>query len=59
MSKTAKTTDSAIMRCRCRHEAQDRYYGEGKRLHTWGPVRHGRGPGYTCTVCGDFKAGQA
>ena len=54
-----KSTDSAIKPCRCVHAAQDSFYGKGNRLHTWGSKRHGKGPGYVCTVCLDFKSGAA
>ena len=59
MAKTLKTTDSAVLPCTCRHAAQDRFYGSGKRLHSWGPKRRSKGPGYVCSVCLDFKPGNA
>lgn len=54
-----KTTDSAVLACTCQHEAQDRIYGKGKRLHTWGRKRAGKGPGFACTVCSHFVPGMA
>lgn len=35
--------------CKCKHDFQDRTYGEGKRLHNLTAT------GANCTVCGDKK----
>ena len=38
-----------ILHCGCKHEAQDKMYGRGKRLHN---DCDGRTEEYRCTVCG-------
>jgi len=45
MSKTA------IKRCGCRSEYQDKHYGPGNRVHNYGPKR----PCWRCSVCGTEK----
>ena len=46
---TAK--DTRIMACSCRHEYQDRRYGQGQRVHN--PRKEGK---YACTVCDNIKS---
>lgn len=43
----------AILKCTCRHVAQDGFYGTGKRLHTWSTKRNQ----WRCTVCLSMKGG--
>ena len=40
---------SKITTCTCKHEFQDKKYGENKR------VMNKTGKGYRCTVCGKDK----
>lgn len=47
-----------VLKCSCKHDFQDKYYGKGLRLHNFGPKCYGfavRGPGWRCTVCGKTK----
>jgi hypothetical protein len=37
-----------IMRCTCKHEYQDKRYGEGKRVHNLAV----KAEAWRCTVCG-------
>lgn len=50
-------TQTAILKCKCEHEAQDKLHGEGQRVHNkhekQGKV--GTNHAYTCTVCGNSK----
>jgi hypothetical protein len=43
--------DTDVRACKCKHEAQDKMYGEGKRLHNL------TAGGANCTACGDKKTG--
>ena len=52
-TKVAETTK--IMDCNCQAHFQDKRYGAGKRLHNTG-YKGKAIKGYTCTVCGQFKA---
>lgn len=45
---SVKSTE--IKLCSCKHEFQDKQYGEKKRLHN--PTGKGE---YKCTVCGSVK----
>lgn len=38
-----------VLPCNCKHEAQDKMYGPGKRLHNL------KATGAACTACGDKK----
>jgi hypothetical protein len=40
-----------ILSCNCKHEYQDKKYGQGKRVHNEMKDKKG----YRCTVCGDVK----
>ena len=44
-----------IKTCVCKHEYQDRIYGEGRRVHTSTPSKKGATVTYRCTVCGKEK----
>ena len=35
----------AIMKCKCKHEGQDRIHGKGERVHNEATT------GFRCTVC--------
>ena len=45
---------TAVLRCECRHDSQDRIYGKGKRLHNLlnNPKSDKR---WRCTVCGSLR----
>ena len=48
-------TGTAILPCGCKHDSQDKMYGNGMRLHN---VCKGSGDspnGRRCTVCGKVK----
>lgn len=40
----------AIIACTCKHAAQDRLHGRGRRVMNWSP--EGKKNSYGCTVCG-------
>jgi len=42
-----------IITCTCKHEAQDKFYGQGKRLHNSCKINDKMG--WRCTVCEDEK----
>jgi len=46
-----------VIRCTCKHEFQDRAYGEGMRIHNFAPKAGGQGM-WRCTVCKNEKAKQ-
>ena len=42
--------------CVCKHEFQDKEYGEGNRVHNSAPGSGGKSPArYRCTVCGTTR----
>lgn len=41
-----------IKKCDCKHEFQDKEYGEGMRVHNECTSKEGK---YRCTVCGKEK----
>lgn len=48
-----KTT---ILPCTCKHQAQDRIYGENQRLHNPGKNKSDKNAvQWVCTVCGKRK----
>jgi hypothetical protein len=46
---------TAIRKCTCAHEFQDKRYGPGMRLHNECKKGDEKGRGYRCTVCADVK----
>lgn len=42
---------TVIIPCKCKHEYQDKKYGDGKRVHNVG----GAGKEASCTVCSSTK----
>ena len=44
-----------ILKCDCKHEYQDKKYGEGKRVHNPFPDNNGT-TSYRCTICGKGKS---
>ena len=45
----------AIRRCKCKHKAQDKMYGEGNRVHNAGRGNIQGKNTWVCTVCEDRK----
>lgn len=45
----------AIKRCKCKHKAQDKMYGEQNRVHNPGKITFGTKADWICTVCKDRK----
>ena len=43
--------------CKCKHTAQDDFYGKGNRLWNWGDKVTQTG-GWRCTVCGATRPGK-
>lgn len=42
---------TAIKKCKCVHEGQDKLHGKGNRVHNWAA----KDSGWRCTVCKDVK----
>jgi len=45
-----------IKKCTCKHEYQDKKYGNGNRVHNALARKSGQPQEYRCTVCGAVKA---
>jgi len=43
----------SIKTCNCKHDSQDKMYGNNQRLH------NKCGKGHRCTVCGNIKGGSS
>lgn len=46
---------SKILICSCIHKAQDKIYGNQKRLHSFGLKAYNGNEGWRCTVCKNVK----
>ena len=48
---------TAIKKCSCKNDYQDRKYGKGKRVHNLAGAnaKGSMGAKYRCTVCGSTK----
>ena len=45
-----------ITKCTCKHDYQDKRYGQGNRVHNETPPKvKGGPPGLRCTVCGTLR----
>ena len=44
-----------IRNCDCKHDFQDKKYGKGNRVHTYGSKKNNGNAGHACTVCGKIK----
>ena len=45
-----------ILKCKCKHDFQDKQYGEGMRVHNQCTKKPTAAkPGVKCTVCGSIK----
>jgi hypothetical protein len=47
--------NTAVKRCTCKHEYQDKRYGKGMRLHNECQGGSRNTPGWRCTVCETHK----
>lgn len=45
-----------IMKCNCKHKAQDELNGTGMRVHNFARGENGGKGGMRCTVCGNVKS---
>ena len=45
-----------IIKCNCKHEEQDKFYGKGNRVHNQVTKTKGTSKTYKCTVCGSEKS---
>jgi hypothetical protein len=43
-----------IKQCKCKHDFQDKRYGQGNRVHNQ-KQKDSKNAQYRCTVCGDVK----
>jgi hypothetical protein len=52
-----KRRKMAIIKCNCKHEFQDKKYGNGMRVHNYALKLRSNGgkPGYRCTICKNEK----
>jgi hypothetical protein len=57
MAKATTNNGAMIAPCTCRNAGQDALHGKGNRLFSFGLKSRGKGPGWTCTVCGRFRSG--
>ena len=53
MTKSEMTQGAVIKSCTCKHEFQDKRYGQGKRV--FNKKADKSSSGYKCTVCGSEK----
>jgi hypothetical protein len=44
-----------ILECNCKHEWQDKRYGENMRVHNFAKKASGERGGWRCTVCSSVK----
>ena len=44
-----------VLKCKCKHEYQDKKYGNGMRVHNRTRKQSENSYAYRCTVCGDLK----
>lgn len=44
-----------VKRCKCKHDFQDKTYGEGQRVHNRVPGESKEKCKWRCSVCGDTK----
>lgn len=45
-----------IKYCTCYHEAQNKFYGNGQRVHNYALKGNQGRPGWRCTVCSNVKS---
>ena len=45
----------AIKQCDCKHDFQDKTYGDKQRVHNWAAGENNKAGGWRCTVCKKLK----